>query len=735
MTPGGNIMKQQNFYATSARVFVTASLFCSAILSAMPAVLSAQQQPQGLDTVRAGRYDFGKMWTFEAPPSAYFSQTYGFDANAQWFEKARLASLRIPGCSASFVSPNGLVVTNHHCARDYVFNLSRPGENLLDNGFFAKSLAAERAIPNMYVDQLIDVRDISAEVFAAADKGTTDQERASLRTRTANSIRQRMIGERNDTTYFVQVIALYNGGRYSAYTFKRYRNVKLVAAAELQMGFFGGDADNFTYPRYALDFAFLRVYDDKGQPLQTPNYFNWSTTGVGEGDAVFVIGSPGPTTRLQTIAQLEYQRDVSVPTAIRALTNRMNALHEFYAENPVEGEKLDIRNRAFGLSNSLKSSIGQLEALQNAVIMARKRDAERQFKAALAAKPDMQTRYGNVLDRIAALQPDKRALAPEIGAFSQWMNPDGESALMIRAMSTLSYLNAVRGGAGADSLAAMRKRLIAIEDNPASLERRFLATRLSDFQHYLPANSPILQAAIVGGNVDESVARLMRESALATSARYAAALESSTLANDPAVLIALAVQPVYDAYRQKISPVQTTEAALASEIGRARFEINGTDVPPDASGSPRITDGVVKGFPYNGTLAPAFTTFFGLYDRHYSFPTNPDFVLPKRWLPAPPKLDLNTPLNFASTADTYGGNSGSPAVKKDLSIVGLNFDRNIQGLSRNYIYLPEAGRNVMVDVRAIREALDDVYDLDRIVQELLTHKLYRTEAEADAIRK
>jgi hypothetical protein len=678
------------------------------------------------------------MWTFEYPPSEYFSQTYNFDANAKWFEKARMASLRIPGCSASFVSPHGLLVTNHHCARDYVFQVSKPGENLLDNGFFARSLAEERAVKNFYVDQLISVEDVSAEIFAAVDKGTSDQERQTIRNRVAGDIRRRIASQRgNDTTLQIQIISLYNGGRYSAYTFKRYTNVKLVAAAELQMGFFGGDADNFTYPRYALDFSFLRVYDDKGQPLSTPDYFQWSTTGVKEGDAVFVIGSPGPTNRLQTVAQLEYQRDVSVPAAIRAFEERMNAFHEYYAEDPVTAEKLDVRNRAFGLSNSLKAYIGRLEALQNPVIMAKKRDAERQLAAAIAAKPDLKTRYGTVLDRVAAVQQDRRAIAVESGAFAllgSVASPGNESAIIVRALGAVALDAAARDHAHPDTLAAMRARLLAVPDQPAGLERRFLTARLADFQHYLPANSPVIQLALQGGSVEAAVDRLMKKSALTKATTFAAALNAMTLGNDPAIKLAEAVQPLLDDYRQKLTRASLTESDLGSQLGRARFEVNGTDVPPDASLSPRITDGVVKGFPYNGTLAPAFTTFYGLYDRHFSFPGSVDWDLPKRWLPVPPKLDLNTPLDFAATADTYGGNSGSPTVTKNLELVGLNFDRNIQGLSRDFIYLPEAGRNVVVDVRAIREALDDVYDLDRIVQELITHRVYRTEAEADAVK-
>ena len=717
-------MKQRKLYATS---------IASAFLLTLASLPLAAQQ---LDTIRAGRFDYGKMWTFENAPAQYFSQTYGFDANAQWFEKARLAALRIPGCSASFVSPQGLVVTNHHCARGYVVQVSKSGENLLDNGFFARTLQEERSISNMYVDQLIAVEDVTAEILAVIDQGTSEQERATLRTRAMTEARNR-ITQRNASAagLQVQIVPLYNGGRYSAYTFKRYTNVKLVAAVELQAGFFGGDADNFTYPRYALDFAFLRVYGDDGQPLSTPTYFNWSTAGVQENDAIFVIGNPGPTNRLNTIAQLEYQRDVLLPANIRAFKERLDALWSFYRENPAEADRMDIRNQAFGLSNSLKAFIGRLDALNNPVIMAKKRDAERQLREAINAKPELRSKYESTIDRMASLQQQRRELRTDIGSFGLFGSAY-ESKLLIRALSAANYLNAVKAGAPADTLAALRTRMIGIADYPPSLERSLLQARLADLQAYQPAGSTILTAALAGGTVDAAVDRILTRSALSTSAKFAAALNGNTLtADDPAIALANAIMPAFMAYQQNASRVGLTEQDLGVQLGRARFDIYGTNVPPDASSSPRITDGVVKGFEYNGTLAPAFTTFYGVYDRHYSFPANPDWALPKRWLPAPTGLDLATPLNFASTADTYGGNSGSPAVTKNLEIVGLNFDRNIQGLSRDFIYLPESGRNVMVDVRAIREALDDVYDLDRIVQELLTHRLYRTEAEADAVRR
>lgn len=703
---------------------------------AMVLVAAPATAQVNLDTVRAGRFDFGRMWTFEYSPAKYFTETYGFDANQAWFDRARMSALRIPGCSASFVSPDGLVVTNHHCIRSVVARLSQSGEELLDNGFYAKTLEEERRIPGYYADQLLSAEDVSAEMFAVIDKAATDSARASARQEAARAVQAR-IAQRypGDSNVQVQVVALYNGGRYSAYTFRRYTDVRLVAAAELQLGFFGGDPDNFTYPRYALDFGFLRIYGADGKPLKTEHYFGWSQKGVEENDVVFVIGNPGSTSRLLTRAQLEFRRDVMVPAQERVFDSRIKALWDFYREDPKTGNELDLRNAAFGLSNTWKQYVGQIDALNNEIIMARKLSAERQLLDSLNARPALKQRYGDVIERIAALQPRARELAWLYGAFSLWGNQQYESALFQRAIAADAMLAAQARNAPADTVNGLRQRLVAIADKPAGLERRLLLARLNDLAATLPADNPIRRAALGAGTAEAAADRLLKESVFASVAATRTAAEQNSLQRtDPALAIVAAAAPVINELAGKQRQLALQESDLAAQLGRARFEVFGTNVPPDGTGSPRIADGVVKSYEYNGTLAPAYTTFYGVYDRYYAHGPDSDWNLPARWVPAPAALDLNTPLNFVSTADTYGGNSGSPAVTRNMELVGLNFDRNIEGLSRNFIFLPERGRNIMVDVRAIREALDDVYDADRIVKELLNHRLYASEAEADAAR-
>lgn len=699
-------------------------LLLPALLMASPAAAQTAQ----IDTL-PGPFDFGKMWTYEYAPEEYFSQTYGFDADQAWFDRVRLSVLRVPGCSASFVSPNGLVATNHHCVRGRIPSVALEGETLLDDGFYARTLGEERRIPGYYADRLLAALDVSDEVLEAIDVLEDGPARRAARDAAIARIRERLASEHGGNVH-VEVRALYHGGRYSAYVFRRFTDVRLVAAVELQLGFFGGDPDNFTYPRYALDFAFLRVYDDGGQPFRSEQHLGWSLEGVSEGSPVFVVGNPGPTSRLLTMAQLEVMRDVVVPVTARALSQRLDAMRAFYAAEPEVGEAMDLRNSMFSFSNSLKAYAGRLEALRTPEIWARKRVAEVSFRDSIMNDVGLSGRYAGVFEALAEVQLEKAALADRYGAFRLLGSSIGSPAVLRRALLTAEMLEARGQGATAtaDSLA---ERIRAIQDLPVGLERAMLVLQLGDFERYLGPNSEVVRTGLAGETAEAAARPLLQRSRLATEAGTAQALGRRDLARDPAVRLARTVLPRLREFSDEWGRLSAAEQELAGELGRARFEVYGTSVPPDATSSPRITDGRVLPYEYNGTVAPVYTTFFGLYDHYHSYGPGSDWDLPARWLPAPPGLDLETPLNFISTADTYGGNSGSPAITPGVEMVGLNFDRNIEGLSRDFIYLPEQGRNIMVDVRAITEALDDVYDADRIVEELITGRLVADEADAD----
>ena len=663
------------------------------------------------DTVRAQPLDGGKMWLFEDPPLDYLDETYGFQPSDAWFQRARLASLRMPGCSASFVSPHGLVLTNHHCAQSSVVAVDRGGEGLLDAGFSATTLGDERRVPDLYMDQLVAIEDVTDEVSAPVDAAQTDAEREAAFAEAEAAVRARLLAPYGVTEpdeaaddYVVQVVGLYDGGRYSAYTFRRYRDVRLVMAPEKALGYFGGDYDNFTYPRYAADFAFFRVYGDDGEPLASPEHFPLSAEGVEEGSVVFVIGNPGSTARGMTVAQLEFLRDVSLQTTLDFIGSRAAAL-QAYLDTGEAPEPDVVRSQIFSLSNAQKSFGGRLRGLNDPYIIARRAAAERDFR-------DASPEAAALVDEQARLQTEKRDLAAAYRAFPYLYHRTYGSALLQRARA------AADGNADAAA---------AVEDRPAALERLYLAAEVDALRGYYDARGEALPAPLQGASAEAVADRLLAESAAASAATVGGAGD-----DDPAVVLVRAVAPDLAAYRSAAAGFSAREGDVARRLGRERYATFGGAVPPDATFSLRFTDGVVTGYPYNGTIAPPLTTLFGMYDRYHSFCTTGrdvpgacDWALPARWVEAQDRLDLSTPVNFTSTSDTVGGNSGSPAVNRDGELVGLNFDRTIEGLVRDYLYAPERGRNVLVDTRLVQEALAAVYGLDGLLAEVRDGTLRR----------
>lgn len=674
--------------------------------------------------IEVGRFDTGKMWTFDNPPLDFFEETYGFRPDSQWFADARLGSLRLPNCTASFVSATGLILTNHHCARSSVTAVEREGENLLDDGFYAATLGEERKAEEMHADQLIEITDVTDDVYNVSADVQDPVEARSLR---AEQIEQRMDREvkSRDSTLIVEVVELYYGGQYSAYTFKRYKDVRLVMAPHLTIGAFGGDPDNFTYPRYSLDFSFLRAYDADGEPLESPDYYEWSTAGAREGDAVFVVGNPGTTSRLSTVSQLRFERDYNLPQALDVLHTRVAILDDYIDEHPDEVQTYDLRNAAHQLSNQVKKNEGELAGLRDERLIARRQKAENALLEQVAAVDTLQEKYGDVMRSIAQLQGAKEATAAQSGAFTYFASPAIDSHVLVR--SVYGYMISImrQRGVPADRIEELREDALEIEDWPVELEKEMLAARLRELRSYLGDNDPTVNRVLQGRSAEAVAERIVSNTALTDSASYAALLEEGYLSsNDPTVMLAEALTPLYFSLQQQLSGLQTREQSLVADLARARFAVYGRDIPPDASFSLRIADGVVAGYPYNGTIAPTHTTYYGLYSHYHSYKSVSDeWDLPESWLTPPADLDLTTPVNLVSTNDITGGNSGSALLDKDLRIVGLIFDSNIDALQNTYIYLDERGRAISVDSRGILEALDDMYEADRIVEELRTGRL------------
>ncbi|MEM1125769.1 MAG: S46 family peptidase [Bacteroidota bacterium] len=716
--------------------YAALGLLIACLFVPTPAVAQDTAEAIDLSAVDVGRFDFGKMWTFDNPPLDYFEEAYGFRPDEAWFAKARQGALRIPGCSASFVSAHGLVMTNHHCVRQFVTDVTYSGERLLDDGFFAESIADERAPTgqDLYADQLIEIEDITARIEAATAEVQGADRKAEARQRQAERIEGLLTTEAKvaDTTRFVEVIELYNGGQYSAYTFKRYHDVRMVFVPELDLGKFGGDPDNFTYPRYSLDVAFLRVYDEAGQPLVPEQHFTWSTTGAQEGEAVFVVGNPGSTSRLNTVTQLAFEREFSLPQQLAVLRDRAATLDAYINEHPELADQADLRTTYFSMMNAIKAYSGQLRGLQDRDLILRKAASEQTLFEALQASDSLQARYGSVFQDIADLQRAKQATASQSGALTLFGTPFGSSILTRSVYGYLYDMLRVRS-APPSQLQDIRRSGMEVKTMPKEVEVAFIASRLRELRQYLGADDPTVRRVLGGETPDNVAAQLVAATALVDSTGLDSLLQAGYLrSDDPTVVMAEALTPLYFTLGQQLNNFETREGALNATLAQARFALYGTTIPPDATFSLRIADGRVAGYSYNGTDAPAFTTFFGLYDHYHSYEPSTDWDLPEMWLAPPSTFDLSTPLNLVSTNDITGGNSGSPLLNQDLEVVGLVFDGNIESLPNEYLYTDTIARSVAVDARGILAALDHIYQADRLVLELTGQGFVETEAEADA---
>jgi len=688
--------------------------------------------PTGYDTTQARRFDQGKMWTFDDPPVDYFREAYGLQARDRWFKKARLGALRFGnGCSASFVSPNGLVMTNHHCGREYITAVSRPGENLLDSGFYAETTDAERKADDLHVDQLIQIEDVTDTVYDGLSEGGSTS--AEARRQRVNQLEEQWTEEakRKNERLRVDVVPLYSGAKYSKYTYRRYEDVRLVMAPELRMGFFGGAPDNFTYPRYSYDVTFFRVFND-GEPLQSDTYFPWDTDGAEPGDAVFVVGNPGSTSRLSTVSQLRYKRDHELPARYGALRARAKILESYIGANPQKAEAFDIRNTYFSLENSVKNLDGQLSGLRDPYLIARRAQSELALYDSIRATDSLQSQYGSVIDKIKQNQQTKRVMADKAGAFVGFTSTSIGSRILTRGVYAYFYDFLRTRGASPERVESIRSDAMEIKDWPDPVEKQFIVTRLTELREAFGSNHPAVEKVLQGRAPSVVADSLVRKSALVDSTRYAELLDEGYLNSDDAsVPIINALAPLYRQTTQQMQGYIDTGENLNARLNRARFSVYGSTVPPDATFTLRIADGRVKAYSYNGTRAPAFTNFYGLYDHYFSYGSDA-WSLPQKWLSPPADFDLETPFNLVTTNDISGGNSGSPLLNRDLEVVGLIFDSNIEALPNEFLYTNERARAVSVDARGILEALRDLYGADRIAQELTTGELVSSEEEANA---
>lgn len=683
-------------------------------------------RPQSAQAVY--RPEFGTMWTFEAPPIDYWRRTYNFAPDQRWLDKVRLASVRLPNCSASFVSSRGLVMTNHHCARACIESTSPSDSNYIETGFAAKAITEEKKCAGLYVDQLQSIENVTNRVRTAIT-GRTPADQASQR----DAVITRIQNECNQQTQLTcQVVTLYHGGIYSLYRYRRFNDLRLVMAPEGEIAFFGGDPDNFTYPRYDLDVTLLRVYEND-RPFNPPEYLRWSRNGAVENEPIFVVGNPGSTGRLNTIAQMEFLRDVGYPATLAGYRRNLEVYAELAKRDTAAARR--YQNDVFSYENSLKAVTGYRTGLLDSLQMARKQDFERDFRARIAADPRLQAEYGAGWDAIAAAQRELATFnfQQRYQAFVDGANPltlpTGGSKLLTLAARTVrlaleqakpedARLTAYRG----TGINAIRSALLRNVPIDTAFERLILTAQLKAAQADLPPDDPFLRAALSNRTPEAVAASVVRGTRIGDSTFRASLLSGGAAAiaasTDPMVVLARNLDPVNRTVIARAAGLNAIIAANAEKIGQALFAAYGTALPPDATFSLRISDGVVKGYPMNGTIAPYKTTFYGLYERSAAFDNKVPFRLPPRWIERKTRLDLAAPYNFVSTNDIIGGNSGSPLINRDAEVVGLAFDSNIEGIANRFIFTTDVARTVSVHSRGITEALRKVYDANSVADEL-----------------
>jgi hypothetical protein len=660
------------------------------------------------------------MWTFDNLPLQQLQRRYGFSPAPGWLEHVRLSSVRLnDGGSGSFVSPTGLLLTNHHVALGQLQKVSTAKKDYVKDGFYAARQEDELKCPDLEVNQLVSMQDVTARVQGAVKPGMSEPEAyAAQQGEIAKITResQDKSGLRSD------IVTLYQGGEYWLYRYKKYTDLRLVFAPEKQSAFFGGDPDNFTYPRYALDMALFRVYEN-GRPLQTKDYLKWNVRGASAGELIFVSGNPGSTSRLDTMAQIDTQREYTLPLTIANIKRQLEVLRTYSALGSEQARQ--ATERITLLENSLKALTGMYDGLRNPALLAQKQKSEQEFRDLVAANPQWRAAYGDAWDSIAVAEKKYRE------RYTRYAQQTISSRLLSQALQLVLYTEETKkpdaerlAGYHDAQLESLRYRLLSRAPVYPKMDEMLLASDLTRSLTGLGPDDPYVKA-VLGGREPAEVARtVIQGTKLADPAVRKALLEVGTAAvaasKDPLIELARRIEPFSRERTKWVEDnVESVETQAGEKIGKARFAVYGKRAYPDATFTLRLSYGTVKGYPMNGTEAPPMTTFYGLYDRALGFGMKPPFNLSQRFLDRRDRLDLGTPFNFVCTADVVGGNSGSPVINRNGELVGLVFDGNIESLVGDYQYNGENNRTVAVHAAAMIEALRKLYDATPLADELL----------------
>jgi len=670
--------------------------------------------PSRYDTVQAQAFDSGKLWPIEDLPTSYFREQYGVTPTEEWRTHLQRATLRFgENCSAAFVSDRGLVMTNHHCAREFVTQVNE-GDALLENGFYADSTGDERRPSGLFVDQLVNVEDVTSQIANPSSRRARQMSRQLRISQLENEMTAE--AKQDDERLRVNIVGLYRGGTYTAYTYRRYDDVRLAFVPEQALGFFGGEPDNFTYPRHTLDVAFFRVYK-QGKPLTPQYYFQWDTEGADVGEPVFAAGNPGSTSRHGLPSQFRYQRDYQLPGRLEVLRSLRNVFGDYVSENPEEAVQFGVQNTYFSLQNSIKSLKGELRGLQDPYLLARRSVAVQALQDSIKSIDSLRA-FGQVVREVQQLQQSKRSLTSRNRAFITFANTQLGSRILSRSLHGY-YSNFLRErGVPQTRVQSLQEDAREIADWPDSLEQSVLAAQLKRIRREYGADHPSLERLFAGQSADELASQLVSESVVTDGDAFDKLLNEGFMqSNDPAVRVMNALAPLYLNTTRQLNDFQTTEDELNRRLLRAQRLVYERPIAPDATFSLRVSDGRVRGYQHHGTSIPAFTNYYGLYDKYYSYGQS-DWTLPQQWITPPDSFDVGTPLNLVSTNDISGGSSGSPLLNRDLELVGVVFDSNMEALPNEYLYRTKGARAISVDVRGILEALDHVYEADRLVEEV-----------------
>jgi hypothetical protein len=660
------------------------------------------------------------MWLYNAFPKERVEKEYGFTPTQAWLDHLRLSSVRFNnGGSGSFVSADGLAFTNHHVGADCIEKLGTSGADYLKAGFYAKSRAEEVKCPDLELNVLVAIEDVSAKVKAAAPSAMSTADAGQAQRSAMSGIEKECA---TSTGLRCDVITLYSGAVYNLYKYKKYTDVRLVFAPEFAAAFFGGDPDNFTFPRYDLDITFFRVYEND-RPVHLDNYLQWSNGGVKDGDLIFVSGHPGGTDRLDTVSQLEFLKNTDYPSRLASYKKRIGALQKFSAES-AENARV-AQEDIFGLQNSQKAIKGREEGLNDPSALSQIDKAEHELEKAYMDKHPGEP---NPWDEISNATKVNREIYDTLtyvertrGFVSRLA---GYARTLVRVADEKSKPNGERLREYRDSaLPSVEQQLFSTAPIYKGLETTNLTVAFTLMREALGPEDPAVKTALSGKSPEEAAQKLISgtklEDPTVRKQLYDGGKAAVEASDDPLIVLMRTVDAEARAVRKRFDDeVDAVERRDGATIARARFAQAGFSQPPDANFTLRLSYGTVKGYEEKGRKIPAFTTFSGAFQHAQEHGNKPPYELAASWLKMKSKLKLDTPLNYVSTADIIGGNSGSPTVNRAGEVVGIIFDGNIQSLVLDFHYDDRQARALSVDSRGIIEALRKIYGADALADEL-----------------